>query len=89
MSETREQFRERIGRVADDAFPNIAPGMGWDDNPQAWKDAQKSVGEAVYATALRDLYGSTGKCPCQNCHAIRRWLILHAQERDIDLEAQP
>lgn len=50
MSETRKQFRERIGRIACDRDGGI-----WDEETPYYHDMYTYMAEAVYAEALRDV----------------------------------
>jgi hypothetical protein len=58
-TETREHFRERLGRIGyaalNDEFDEEAIGVGWKTQPDSFREDHIRAAEAVYAQALRDV----------------------------------
>lgn len=72
MSETREQYRDRLAQILDaeyaEAFRTPEERASWDMVRPEWKQKMGDMAEAVYAQALND---------------VLDWFVAHPIESDL------
>lgn len=93
MSETREEFRQRMAQLHDDTYARSMDQQrpAADTNELIWgaqEEALCDAAEAVAALVLRDLIASHEGCRCLDCLVEETWVQNFAAERGIDLENQ-